>query len=227
MTSKLPTLGSLVAVLVVSAGCSFHAAGRGQVYAPPPPTASATVTATVNAPPPPPTTVAVQVAAPTVESGVTVIEATCVQGGQEQCNGLDDNCNGQIDEGCGYQSGQIQITLGWSNGADIDLYVTDPSGETLSYQHPQGNSGGHLDHDARGNCRANQPNNTIENVYWESTQPPSGTYQVELHYWGECNSNAGPTMTTLSISVGGRVIGAYNYQLTPNQRATVASFTIP
>ncbi|MEM7449703.1 MAG: hypothetical protein AAF355_15820 [Myxococcota bacterium] len=156
-----------------------------------------------------------------------MIETNCIQGADEQCNGLDDNCNGQIDEGCGYSSGDIQITLAWNSGADIDLYVTDPFGETVSYSHTNANSGGHLDQDARGNCRPEQSNNRIENVYWNASMPPSGQYRAELHYWGECNSGAGPTNTTLSISVGGQVIGAYQYVLNPQQRVQVASFNIP
>jgi len=176
---------------------------------------------------PPPTHATVTVSAqPQVVSGVTVVETSCVQGAQEVCNGLDDNCNGQIDEGCGYSSGNIQITLAWNTGADMDLYVTDPNGETISYSHTTTNSGGHLDHDARGNCRADQPNNRIENVFWDTPSPPNGTYQVEVHYWGDCNSGAPPTTVTLSIAVGGQIIGAYNYTLTPNMRQPVASFTI-
>ena len=222
MTSKtLIFTGFIALTALVASGCRLRASGYVE---PPPPV---TVSAQVNAPPPPTATVTVQAAAPTLVAGVTVVETTCAQGAQEVCNGLDDNCNGQIDEGCGYASGAIQITLHWAGGADIDMYVTDPAGETIRYSHTQAASGGHLDQDARGNCRPNQPNNTIENVFWNTPQPPSGTYQVALHYWGECNSGAGPTLTTLSIAVGGQIIGAYNYTLAPNQRVTVASFNIP
>jgi hypothetical protein len=199
-------------------GCRLRASG----YIEPPPPLH--VQATVHAPAPP--TATIHVSAPTLQAGVTVIESSCVQGAQEVCNGLDDNCNGQIDEGCGYQSGNIQITTAWNSGADIDMYVTDPNGETLSYQHTQVGSGGYLDHDARGNCRPEQENNRIENIYWNSPSPPRGNYQVELHYWGECNMG-GPTTSTVSIAVGGAVIGAYNYTLSPNQRATIATFNIP
>lgn len=223
MTSKkLLVHGSIgLVALLGAAGCRVRAHG----YVEPPPPVE--VRAEVHSPPPPQGQVHVQVSQPQVETGVTVIEASCTQGAQEVCNGLDDNCNGQIDEGCGYSSGNIQITLAWNSGADIDMYVTDPAGETISYSHTQAASGGHLDHDARGACRPNDANNTIENVYWNTPQPPSGTYQVALHYYGECNSNAGPTNTTLSISVGGRIVGAYNYTLAPAQRVTIASFAIP
>lgn len=170
---------------------------------------------------PPAGAITVQAAPP--PAGVTVIQQSCVPGAVEQCNGLDDNCDGAIDEGCGWESGQIQITLAWQTGADIDLYVTDPYGETLSYQHTQSGSGGILDHDARGACVGGS--DTIENVYWTQPQPPRGQYQVELHYWGSCGV-AGPTPATVSISVGGRVIGVYNVTLYENQRIPVAVFQL-
>ncbi len=224
MISKdLVLKGSLVlSAFLAVAGCRLQAHG---FIEPPPPV---TVQAQVSAPPPPTATVQVTAPQPQVATGVSVVTTSCTQGAPEVCNGLDDDCDGQIDEGCGYSSGNIQITLAWNTGADLDLYVTDPAGETISYSHTHSASGGTLDHDARGQCRPNDQNNHIENTYWNAQQhPPSGTYQVAVHYWGECNSNAGPTTATLSISVGGRVIGAYNYTLAPSQRVTIASFNIP
>jgi hypothetical protein len=204
---------ALVGLAVAGAGCTVRTRStvettpiraRIEVTAPQPPTGSITVQA--HAPP----------------SGVTVLEAQCSTGAAESCNGLDDNCDGRIDEGCGWESGQIQITLAWNTGADIDLYVTDPFGQTINYQARQSNSGGVLDRDARGACAGGD---TIENVYWTSPQPPRGVYQVELHYWGSCGV-AGPTPTTVSISVGGRVIGVYNVTLYDQQRIPVAAFQL-
>lgn len=162
-------------------------------------------------------------------SGVVVLESSCVQGAQEICNGLDDNCNGQIDEGCGYSSGDVQITLAWNTGADLDLYVYDPQGSRIFYSQPQAPSGGVLDQDARGNCNQSQPNNRIENVYWGGVQPPSGRYTVEVHYWAgdQCSSSAGPTTGVVSISVGGSILGTYQLMLSADQRATFATFDIP
>lgn len=213
---------ALVMCMLVAAGCRIQARGW---YEPPPPT---TVTVQAGATAPPPSSVQVVGTGPQVGTGVTVVEATCVQGGQEACNGIDDNCNGVVDEGCGYQTGAIQITSAWNTNADIDMYVTDPSGETLSYSHTNSASGGVLDHDARGACVAQTANNRIENVYWNSPQPPHGTYTVALHYYSDCGVNAGPTASTVSIAVGGRVIGAYQVMLTPGggDRVTVATFTL-
>lgn len=161
-----------------------------------------------------------------MQAGVSVVDNYCNPGAAEQCNGLDDNCDGVIDEGCGYNTGNIQITLAWATGADLDMYVTDPSGYTISYQNTRSPTGGHLDHDARGACNRRQANNTIENVYWDSPNPPSGQYQVEVHYWGNCGV-AGPTQATMSIAVGGQVIGAYNVVLQPRERQAVAIFNMP
>jgi tRNA (guanosine-2'-O-)-methyltransferase len=54
--------------------------------------------------------------------------------GPEICyNALDDNCNGPIDEGCGVDGGVVQFSIAWDETrADVDLEVTDPSGELVS-----------------------------------------------------------------------------------------------
>lgn len=217
-------LSAVLVLAVVASGCYVRAHGR---------VPTATVRVRTNAPPPPPqgnatVTVNANAPAPTLATGVTVVEASCQQGAQEVCNGLDDNCDGQIDEGCGYQSGNIQITLAWQGGADLDMYVTDPQGQTLSYGNTNVPSGGRLDQDARGACNPNQPNNTIENVYWDQPNPPQGTYNVEVHYWdgSACSTGQGPTNMTLSVAVGGQIRGAWQYTISPGQRIPVVQFPI-
>jgi hypothetical protein len=181
-----------------------------------------TVQVRANIPPPPAVRASITIGAPTLATGVVVMQQQCRVGAQELFNGIDDNCNGQIDEGF-VGSGSIQITLWWQTGADIDMYVTDPTNETISYSHRNAASGGALDRDARGACTDNQ---TTENVFWNTPTPPSGTYRVEAHYYSECNG-AGPTPIVMSISVGGAVIGAYQYTLRPSERTTMATFNIP
>lgn len=165
---------------------------------------------------------------PVLLPGTTRMDVTCAEASTEQCNALDDNCNGVIDEGCGYATGPIQITMAWNSVADLDLYVTDPAGETLSYSEESRRlaSGGHLDHDARGDCRPEQTHTRIENAYWAGPRVPSGEYKVAVAYWGPCG-NPAPTTATLSLAVGGHVLGSYNFQVVPEQRAAVASFVIP
>lgn len=153
------------------------------------------------------------------------VEQECAYGAFEECNALDDDCNGIIDDGCGYESGEVQITVAWNSAADIDLYVTDPSGETLFYneQHNRSPIGGHLDHDARGDCRRAQKNPRIENAYWPAPAR-AGSYRVELHYFSPC-TGAAMTEATLSVVVAGELLGAYRYRLEPEQRIEALSFT--
>jgi hypothetical protein len=194
--------------------------GTARVAVPPPPTV--TVEADVAAPPPPTATVTIQASQPEVSAGVVVMTPTCTPGAPEVLNGVDDNCNGVVDEGF-VQTGAVQISLGWATGADMDLYVVDPFNEEVSYRNRTVSSSGHLDRDARGACTDGQ---TTENVYWPAGQAPRGTYQVAVHYFSGCNA-AGPTPVTLSIMVGGRALGVYQFTIAEGQRVTMATFTIP
>jgi hypothetical protein len=162
-----------------------------------------------------------------VSHEVTAVESYCSEGEGEKCNALDDNCDGVIDEGCGYRSGAIQITVGWDSGADIDLYVTDPAGETICFRKDERRSasGGHMDHDSRGDCRTQQEINRIENVYWEGSRPLEGDYRVELHYFSPCGHNQ-ETTTTISISVAGRILGVYQRVVQPEERVNILTFTL-
>jgi hypothetical protein len=161
-----------------------------------------------------------------LHAGVDAVSLACVPGAREECNAIDDDCNGVIDDKCGYQSGAVQITVGWDSGADIDLYVTDPSGETLYYneEHEQSSVGGHLDHNARGECRREQDHANIENAYW-TTPASKGVYRVELHYFSPCGDSA-DTHVVVSVAIGGKLIGTYKYQLEPEERVEALSFEI-
>ena len=161
-----------------------------------------------------------------VESDVDADAPECRSGAREQCNALDDDCNGVIDDGCGYEAGGVQITASWNSGADIDLYVTDPSGGTLYYneQHDRTQLGGHLDHSARGDCRREQQNPRVENAFWPSP-PPTGSYRVELHYFSPCDSG-GVTDVQVSLAVRKKLIGTYSFQLKPEQRVEAFSFEV-
>jgi hypothetical protein len=210
---------ALLALALTS--CMVHGAIR--VTAPMPPHVRVSVTAPTPPTPvvPAPPTVTIRATAPALPSGVITLTTNCTAGAPEVLNGLDDNCNGQVDEGF-VQSGAVQITLGWSTAADIDLYVTDPFGNELSYANRDSASGGHLDRDARGACTDGQ---TTENVYWPAGASPAGTYRVAAHYFSNCQA-AGVTRLVLSIMVGGQALGVYQYDIGPNQRVELASFTV-
>jgi tRNA (guanosine-2'-O-)-methyltransferase len=144
---------------------------------------------------------------------------------EESCNAIDDDCDGVIDDGCGYETGLMQVTASWNTGADIDLYVTGPLGDTLSFQRPSTPSGGLVDHSGRGDC-VDMPNPRIENIRWVGARPMDGIYEIETHYWGECIGRGGPTSVTISVAVGRRIAGQYRQSLLPGERIRVLRFVI-
>ncbi len=159
-------------------------------------------------------------------ANIDAIQRDCTNASEETCNALDDDCNGVIDDGCGYGAGLIQITASWDTGSDIDLYVTGPLGDTLSFQRPSTPIGARLDHSGRGDCSPDMPNPRIENVRWVGQRPTVGVYEVALHYWGECVSGGGPTDTIVSVAIARKIAGQYRASLLPGERVRVLRFVI-
>lgn len=159
-------------------------------------------------------------------ASVEEIPQDCANPVEESCNALDDDCDGVIDDGCGYMAGLIQVTAAWDTGSDIDLYVAGPLGDTLSFQRPSTPAGARVDHSGRGDCLPDMDNPRIENVHWVGERPTVGIYEVEVHYWGECISAGGPTDVTVSVAIGRQVAGQYRLVLLPGERVRVVRFVI-
>jgi len=81
-----------------------------------------------------------------------------------------------------YGYGSIQVTLKWDNVNDIDLWVEDPNGEIIYWNHMQSASGGYIDVDNRV---AYGP----ENIFWKGVAI-KGNYNVYVHHY-EGTSSAG------------------------------------
>jgi hypothetical protein len=91
-------------------------------------------------------------------------------------------------------SGDIHISVAWSDTSDVDLHVIDPNGEEISFSHKTSASGGTLDLDGNAACAKNTlPDGTVafvsnENVVWPTGSAIDGQYRVILDYWSACGS---------------------------------------
>jgi hypothetical protein len=101
-------------------------------------------------------------------------------------------------------TGDVQVTLRWDAPVDLDLHVTDPSGEEISFTHPNSNSGGNLDVDANPNCDS-MVSNPVENVFWPYGSAPTGQYQVSVAYFSNCNYS-GPVNYEVTIKQNNQVV---------------------
>lgn len=71
----------------------------------------------------------------------------------------------------------LRVVLSWdADNTDVDLWVTDPAGETAIYSHPRTRIGGHLSRDFTGGYGPE--------VFTIARAQP-GTYVVEAHYFGD------------------------------------------
>ncbi|UJR79813.1 hypothetical protein [Sandaracinus amylolyticus] len=82
-------------------------------------------------------------------------------------------------------TGDVEVALTMSEATDLDLYVTDPTGNTVYFGNTTGVSGGHLDLDANAACSGNLGVDN-EHVYWPTGRAPRGTYSVRVAHYESC-----------------------------------------
>jgi len=99
-------------------------------------------------------------------------------------------------------TGDIQVTLRWTTVDDLDLAVTDPSGDIVAYYNPAVASGGQLDVDANAGCGESNPS-PIENIFWPTGGAPEGEYNVEVNLFTRCESSSEPIEFSLRVLVQG------------------------
>lgn len=101
-------------------------------------------------------------------------------------------------------TGDIQATLRWTTTDDLDLAVTDPSGQVVYYGTRSIPSGGQLDVDANAAC-SGTINSPIENVFWPPTQAPQGSYSVAVNLFSRCTGDAAAIPFELRLLVQGNI----------------------
>lgn len=81
-------------------------------------------------------------------------------------------------------SDKLQVTLNWTANVDIDLEVTTPNNNIISYRNRQAD-GGTLDVDAYASCHP--PVSHTENVTWAAGAAPTHVYKIRPAYYDSCD----------------------------------------
>ena len=117
-------------------------------------------------------------------------------------------------------TGDVQVTLRWSGSSDLDLHVTDPNGEEISFLATTSTSGGQLDVDCipGTSCAADGPH--VENVFWPTGAAPSGSYTAFARNLGA------DTDFTLTVLVGGDEVTSDGGTLASGADSTPLGFSV-
>jgi hypothetical protein len=99
-------------------------------------------------------------------------------------------------------TGDVQATLIWDTGDDLDLHVVDPDGFEIYFADEESPSGGELDVDQIPGCV--DEGDQVENVFWPESDAPEGAYEVFVVAFDDCDD--GPTTATLQVRVRGELV---------------------
>ena len=150
--------------------------------------------------------------APTAKAQVNNADLACYLNGSdgrqydlsELCGGFEAAVpTGARNQEVVLQTGDVQVTLRWEGDADLDLAVSDPAGDEVSFINPAVPSGGQLDVDANAGCfeRMAAP---VENIFWPTGGGATGDYMVTINLFSSCTTT-GPIDYSLDILTHGQV----------------------
>lgn len=121
-------------------------------------------------------------------------------------------------------SGDIEVMLAWSTGADLQLSVRDPFGNIVYDDVPRVQSGGVLEATGNINCTPTTGDTPFYFIYWPEGLLRQGTYEVEVWYQSECG-DATPVTLQLYTVVNGQLLSTETYGIQWNERY-LTNFTV-
>jgi hypothetical protein len=95
----------------------------------------------------------------------------------------------------------LRVSLTWAGPADLDLYVTGPSWETVYFGNNPGKNGGKLKRDVRcSDIQQDQPAPLLESISFPNPVP--GRYRVGVDYIETCNGPDEPVPFRVVVEYG-------------------------
>ncbi|MEO0571466.1 MAG: hypothetical protein AAF039_07145 [Bacteroidota bacterium] len=115
--------------------------------------------------------------------------------------------------------GDVKFTLTWDNDTDLDLYVTEPSGDTIWFGNRTSTTGGQLDVDDIDGFGP-------ENIFWPTDFARPGEYRVEVNMFSgnksttfrvkpKLGDNNFSNTVVLGIESNGQTVFVGSYILSP------------
>jgi len=153
---------------------------------------------------------------------VREIRGGCTEG-EDSCESRGDCEAAPVD--CGEEPERLRITAHWATSDDVDLYVTDRNGDTLSFLRPRGMSGGRMIVPPGRTCL---PDRMIgdEIAAYTGGDVLIGAYRVVLQHFGSCMSGSGTVDVDLTISAAGRHLRSFRATLAPRDRIEVLTLDV-
>ena len=124
----------------------------------------------------------------------------------------------------GAKTGDVQISLAWNNGNDLDLHVETPGNEKIWYNQRQSTCGGELDVDM--NAGGPESQRPVENVYWPTGESPSGKFRVQVHHYAN-HGGRDPTRFQITIKVKDKTQSFSGSLRHGDESKLVQEFTFP
>ncbi|MFS8900279.1 right-handed parallel beta-helix repeat-containing protein, partial [Synechococcus sp. H60.2] len=119
----------------------------------------------------------------------------------------------------------LQITLTWKTIDDLNLFVTDPTQQTVFFLKPSIPSGGTLEADANREC-VEVTTSPVENVFWASA-PPTGSYVVAVELFKRCSKGTDPIPFTVTVRKSGSAAQTFSGAATSPGSAGRFTFSFP
>jgi len=133
---------------------------------------------------------------------------TVTKDGDSQTISFTNSCDGTFEGGSQGQTGDVSFRLTWSGPQDLDLYVTEPSGETIYYGNTESDTHGQLDVDSNYPC-SNTSQSPTENIFWPEGEAPHGTYTFWADFYRTCDGSSTASFT-LRVFEGETVVRTIN-----------------
>jgi hypothetical protein len=121
--------------------------------------------------------------------------------------------------------GEVQVFLTWQSGADVQLLVRDPAGDSVFDDQLRVASGGQMT--LQGNINCNRaPGNPVSYIYWPTGLLRPGNYEIDVWYQNQCNDSA-VVDVTLTIIVRGQLVTVENLRMPLNQHYVIGFNVAP